>query len=213
MGPARARTRRRQLAAIIAVAATVSPVFNVLTSRATVAEAVQGVVDATLVGLLVGVFLLFVRDGAARGWFQRLGFRTDLILISAAVLALFLVGRAAGQVVTSLEPHRFPASFVDPHLRYALPFFAVLAVAVLFVLQMNRMIGANALGYFMAGTYQRPPARSGCFSSWISPAPRSSRSGSAARATSSCCAASWTTSPSRCWRRAATSTSTRATRW
>ena len=67
MGPARARTRRRQLAAIIAVAATVSPVFNVLTSRATVAEAVQGVVDATLVGLLVGVFLLFVRDGAARG--------------------------------------------------------------------------------------------------------------------------------------------------
>jgi len=156
MGPARARTRRRQLAAIIAVAATVSPVFNVLTSRATVAEAVQGVVDATLVGLLVGVFLLFVRDGAARGWFQRLGFRTDLILISAAVLALFLVGRAAGQVVTSLEPHRFPASFVDPHLRYALPFFAVLAVAVLFVLQMNRMIGANALGYFMAGTYQRP---------------------------------------------------------
>ena len=119
MGPARARTRRRQLAAIIAVAATVSPVFNVLTSRATVAEAVQGVVDATLVGLLVGVFLLFVRDGAARGWFRRLGFRTDLILISAAVLALFLVGRAAGQVVTSLEPHRFPASFVDPHLRYA----------------------------------------------------------------------------------------------
>jgi len=46
MGPARARTRRRQLAAIIAVAATVSPVFNVLTSRATVAEAVQGVMGA-----------------------------------------------------------------------------------------------------------------------------------------------------------------------
>jgi adenylate cyclase len=163
MGPARARTRRRQLAAIIAVAATVSPVFNVLTSRATVAEAVQGVVDATLVGLLVGVFLLFVRDGAARGWFQRLGFRTDLILSSAVVLALFLVGRAAGQVVTSLEPHRFPASFVDPHLRYALPFFAVLAVAVLFVLQMNRMIGANALGYFMAGTYQRPTSEERLF--------------------------------------------------
>ena len=163
MGPGRARTRRRQLSAIIGVAATVTPVFNVLTRQANVREAIQGVVDAVLVGLLVGAFLMFVRDGAARGWFRRLGFRTDLILSSAVVLGLFLLGRAAGQVVTTLEPHRFLGSFRDPHLRYALPFFALLAVATLFVLQMNRMIGANALGYFMAGTYQRPTSEERLF--------------------------------------------------
>src|SRR2546422_7403599 len=31
---------------------------------------------------------------------------------------------------------------------YAVPFFAVFALAIQFVLQMNRMIGANVLGYF-----------------------------------------------------------------
>ena len=163
MGPGHARTRRRQLAAIVGVAAAVSPVFNVLTSRATVREAIQGVVDAVLVGLLVGIFLLFVRNGSARPWFRRLGFRTDLVLSSAVVLALFLLGRAVGQVVTTLEPHRFLTSFRDQHLRYALPFFVVLAVSILFVLQMNRMIGANALGYFMAGTYQRPTSEERLF--------------------------------------------------
>src|ERR1043165_2083194 len=40
---------------------------------------------------------------------------------------------------------------------------ALRAVAVLFVLQMNRMIGANALGYFMAGTYERPTSEERLF--------------------------------------------------
>ncbi|HZP34993.1 MAG TPA: hypothetical protein VFE48_00725 [Methylomirabilota bacterium] len=59
MGPVAPRTHRRQLAAIVGVAAAVSPVFNVLTSEATVREAIQGVVDAVLVAVLVGTFLLF----------------------------------------------------------------------------------------------------------------------------------------------------------
>ena len=46
-----------------------------------------------------------------------------------------------------LEPRRFIASFTDTHLIYALPFFAVLAITIQFVLQMNRMIGANVLGF------------------------------------------------------------------
>jgi len=39
---------------------------------------------------------------------------------------------------------------------YALPFFAVLSVTVQFVVQMNRMIGANVLSYFAAGVYRSP---------------------------------------------------------
>jgi hypothetical protein len=55
----------------------------------------------------VGGCLLFVRDGWLRPWFRRLGFRAELALSSAIVLALFLVGRGAGQVVTSVQPRRF----------------------------------------------------------------------------------------------------------
>ena len=54
-------------------------------------------------------------------------------------------------------------SFTERHLLYALPFFAVLAITIQFVVQMNRMIGANVLGYFMAGVYHRPKAEERIF--------------------------------------------------
>ena len=163
MGTARARIRRRQLATIVLVACVITPVFNVLTSAASVHQAVQGLVDAVLIALGVGGYLLFLRDGRLRPWFRRLGFWTDLALSSAIVLALFLVGRAAGQVVTTLQPRRFLLSFTDAHLVFALPFFAVVAVTIQFVLQMNRLVGANVLGYFAAGVYRRPKAEERIF--------------------------------------------------
>jgi adenylate cyclase len=153
---ARARIRRRQLVTSVLVACAIAPVFNVLTSEASWREAIQGVVDAVLIGVPVSVYLLFVRDGPLRPWFRRLGFWTDLVLSSAIVLVLFLLGRAAGQMVMHLEPRRFVTSFSDAHLRFAIPFFVVLAVAIQFVLQMNRLIGVNVLGYFAAGVYRRP---------------------------------------------------------
>ncbi|HUM17891.1 MAG TPA: adenylate/guanylate cyclase domain-containing protein [Candidatus Nitrosotalea sp.] len=164
MATARARIHRRQLVAIIFAACAITPVFNILTSRASRAEVIQGLVDAILISVLVGGYMIFVRDAWARFWFQRLGFRTDLALSSAIVLALFLVGRAVGQVATSLDPRRFVASFGDAHLiYYALPFFAVVAVTIQFLLQMNRLIGANVLGYFVAGVYHRPKAEERIF--------------------------------------------------
>jgi adenylate cyclase len=66
-------------------------------------------------------------------------------------------------VVTTLEPRRFLTSFGEAHLLYALPFFAAVAITVQFVLQMNRMIGANVLGYFAAGVYRRPKAEERIF--------------------------------------------------
>ena len=149
--------------AIVAVACAVTPVFNLVSNRFVISEAIQGLVDALLVSLGVGGYLLFVRDGRARAWFRRLGFWTDLALSSAIVIAIFLVGRAAGKVVTTLSPSRFLASFTDPHLLYALPFFVIVAVTVQFVLQMNRMIGASVLRYFMAGVYRRPTAEERIF--------------------------------------------------
>ena len=140
------------------VACAVTPLFNVLTDRPTLGAALQGLLDAAIITLLVGGYLLFVRDGWLRPWFRRLGFWIELSLSSAIVLVLFLIGRAAGQVTTTGDVRRLLASLGDAHLVYALPFFVVVAVGIQFVLQMNRMIGANVLRYFLAGTYQRPRA-------------------------------------------------------
>jgi adenylate cyclase len=113
---------------------------------------------------LVGGYMQFVRDGALRPWFRRLPFLVDLAISSPLVVALFLVGRSVGQVLTTLDPARFVESLGEPHLLYyALPYFVVLAIAMIFALQMNRMIGANVLRYFMAGRYHRPIAEERIF--------------------------------------------------
>jgi class 3 adenylate cyclase len=148
---------------VILVICGITPVFNLLTSAVSLREVIQGVVDPLLIGVLVGGYLLFVRDGLLRPWFRRLAFWADLAISSVLVLALFLVGRALGQVVTSGSPARFLASFGDAHLAYALPYFAVVAVSVQLALQMNRIIGTNVLGYFLAGVYRRPASEERIF--------------------------------------------------
>ena len=159
----RFRRQRRQLVIVMVVACVIAPVFNVVSSEASVHSAVQGLVDAVLITLLVGGYLSFLRDGWARPWFRKLGFWTDLTMSSTLLLALYLVGRGLGQIVTTLEPGRFVTSLTERHLLYALPFFAILAVSVQFVIQMNRMIGANVLRYFLAGVYHRPKAEGRVF--------------------------------------------------
>ena len=156
MRSAWARSRARQLGAIILVAAAITPIFNVLTAERTLRSAIQGVVDAVIIGTLVGIYRLFLHDGMLRLRFRRLSFRGDLVLSSAIMLALFLAGRALGQVIMTGEPKRLFTSLTEVHLLYAIPFFAVLVTTVQFVLQMNRMIGANVLGYFAAGIYHQP---------------------------------------------------------
>jgi len=162
-GSARSRIQRRQLTAVVLFACVVAPIFNVLTSQATLAEAIQGVVDAIVIGVLAGGYLMFVRDGWLRERFRRLSFGPNLAISGTILLALFLVGRGAGKVVTTGNPHRFVASFGDAHLVYSLPFFIVLAFAIQFLLQMNRMIGASVVRYFVAGVYHRPRAEERIF--------------------------------------------------
>jgi len=138
------------------VACVITPVFNVLTVALGWRPAIQGVLDAIIISVLAGGYLIFVRDGALRPWFRRRAFLTDLALSSAVMVTLFLLGRAAGQVLTTLDPRRFWLSFTERHLLLALPFFVILALSVQFVVQMNRLIGANVLRYFATGVYHRP---------------------------------------------------------
>ena len=159
----RTRIRLRQLMVITLFACAITPIFNITTSEFSVRSAIQGLVDAALISLAVVGYLLFVRDGWFRTWFRRLAFMTDLVLSSAIVLALFLVTRGIGQVVTTLNPHRFWLSFTEPHLAYAIPYAALIVISVQFIVQMNRMIGANVLGYFAAGVYRRPKAEERIF--------------------------------------------------
>ena len=151
------------MAAVASVLCLITPVFNVLTSEASLVSVIQGLFDGVFITGLVGGYLVLIRGGVLRLWFRRLGFWTDLAVNSTILLALFLVGRAIGQVVVRGNPQRFLASFGDAHLVYALPFFVVLAVSVQFILQMNRMIGANVLGYFAAGVYRHPRAEERIF--------------------------------------------------
>jgi adenylate cyclase len=162
-GSARARIQRRQLLAVVLVTAVIVPVFNVVTDRPTVRAALQGLVDAVLISMLVGGYLLRVREGVLRGWFRRRAFGTNLVINSSVALGLFLIGLAVGQVLTTLQPRRLLTSFGDAHLVYALPFFVVVVVAVQFVLQMNRVIGASVLRYFVTGVYHRPRAEERIF--------------------------------------------------
>jgi adenylate cyclase len=163
-GDRRARIQLRQLGAITLLACAITPVFNVLTSAPTARSAVQGVVDGVLVSGLVGGYLLFLRDGYLRSWFRRRSFAADLAISSPTVVVLFLIGRGLGQVVTRRDPGRFVASLSEPHLLFfALPYFVLLAVAMLFAMQMNRMIGTNVLRYFLAGRYHRPTAEERIF--------------------------------------------------
>jgi adenylate cyclase len=155
-GSARRRIQRRQLAGVLLVVAVVTPIFNVLTDEPRLAVALQGLIDAVLITGLVGGYLLFVRDGWLRAWFRRLSFGSDLLISSAIALTLFLIGRAAGQVIRTGQPRRFLTSFTDAHLLYALPFFVAFALAIQIALQMNRVIGANVLRYFVTGAYHRP---------------------------------------------------------
>jgi adenylate cyclase len=163
MTPSRIRVQLRQLAVVAGVAAVLAAIFNLLTSAATVHEAIQGVVDALLISALVGTYVIVLRDGWLRGWLRRLSFRANLAVNSAIVIGLFLIGRALGQVLVTGQPGRFARSFTDAHLLYALPFFVVLVVLFNFLLQMNRVIGTNVLRYFVAGVYHRPKAEERVF--------------------------------------------------
>jgi adenylate cyclase len=138
------------------VICVITPVFNVVTGEPTLFNALQGVVDGVIIPLLVGGYLLFVREGVLRRRFRRLSFSTNLVLSSTILVVLFLVGRALGQLVTTGQPQRFVTSFTDAHLAYALPYFVVLAFVIQFVQQMNRVAGANVLRYFVAGAYHAP---------------------------------------------------------
>jgi hypothetical protein len=159
----RTRLRLRTIGWVVLVAALVAPIFNLATAEASVGSALQGLVDGVLTALVVGGWSEFVRDGLLRARFRRLGFSANLVLNGSAFLLLFLVARALGQLATSGDPRRFATSFVDPHLAYAIPFFTLVAFAAQFLIQMNRMVSTNVLGYYLAGVYHRPKAEERIF--------------------------------------------------
>ena len=156
MASARLRRQLRGVTTVSLVGGLAGALFNLSSREWTLDAAGQGLVDGTLIGLFVGAYMYFVRDGALRVWFRRWNFLTNVVTHSALLAGLFLVARGAGQVVTTGEPVRFLESFVDPHLVWAFPFFFAVAFGISFIVQMNLMVGMNVLGYFVAGRYHRP---------------------------------------------------------
>jgi hypothetical protein len=62
--------RLRTLGWVVLVVCTIAPVFNLLTSEASLGEALQGLVAGLIVALLAGGWMLFVRDGVLRARFR-----------------------------------------------------------------------------------------------------------------------------------------------
>lgn len=156
MSDVRLRRNLRTLAIVVALATAAGPLFNLLTDVRAASAAWQGAIDAFCVSLVVGSYALFVRDGLLRAWLRPLPFLPRLAFNAIMFVLLFLLGRGVGQVLASGRPARAYESLLDAHLLYALPFFAAFALTLEFVLQMNRMVGTNVLGYFLAGAYHRP---------------------------------------------------------
>jgi adenylate cyclase len=153
---ARRRGQLRVIAVVVGVACVLGPTFNLFTQERSLDAAAQGLVDGLLISLVLGAYVVLVRDGVLRSWLRRQSFLANLVLNGTALLGLFLLMRGLGQVVTSGDPTRFGTSFVDVHLGYALPFVVLVVFAFQFVLQMNRMVGTNVLRYFLTGKYHRP---------------------------------------------------------
>lgn len=130
--------------------------FNLATVELSFGAAAQGVVDGVLAAVAIGGYLTFLRDGPLRDRMRRLTFLGNVGIDSAVVLVLFLLTRAVGLVLTSGDPRRFLESFLDPHLIYAIPFVALVVIALNFVIQMNSMVGTNVLRYFLTGVYHQP---------------------------------------------------------
>ena len=156
MASARTRMQLRTLAVVTLVAALVAPAFNMLTSERSWENAAQGMIDGVLVAVVVVSYLFFIRDGVLRSFLRQRTFAWNLVFNGTVVLGLFLLMRGLGQLVTSGQIGRFTQSFIDEHLLYAIPFFIFVAFAIQFLVQMNRMVGTNVLGYFLAGTYHQP---------------------------------------------------------
>jgi len=155
-GSARSRAQLRVMAIVVGLACILGPAFNILTDEVSWDAVAQGLVDSLLVSTGLGGYVIFVRDGLWRNWLRRRSFVANLVINATMLMLLFLTMRGLGQVATSGHWHRFFDSLGDAHLGYALPFGAAMAFAFQFVLQMNRMIGTNVLGYFLTGAYHRP---------------------------------------------------------
>jgi adenylate cyclase len=152
---ARTRLQLRTLAVMVALVCLTTPLFNWLTTGKP-ESAPQGVLDGFIIATVAGGYLIFVRDGVLRGWMRRWRFTPSLLLNSAVLATIFLVGRGLGQVISAGDPAEFAESFRDDHIVYAALFFVGLSVILIFGVQMNRMIGPNVLRYFVMGSYHRP---------------------------------------------------------
>ncbi len=148
------RSRLKSMGVIVLIAVTVTPMFNWATDG--FRSIGQGILDALLISIASTGYLFFVRDGLMRAWVRRSSFAFNLAVNSAVLVAFFVIGRGIGQVITTGEARFFMRSLTDDHLPWASALFVVLVVGLMFLVQMNRMIGQNVLGYFVMGSYHRP---------------------------------------------------------
>jgi adenylate cyclase len=147
----------RQIRNVTFVACVIAPTFSILVGQGPkLNDGLQGLVDGALIALGLGAYIYLGKNGILRPFFRRLSFIQGLIINAIAYLAIFLLFRGLGQFATTLDFRRFFHSFADTGLIPAIPFAFTVAFLIEFFVQMNRMVGANVLRYFVTGAYHQP---------------------------------------------------------
>lgn len=152
------RRRLRVWYVMIGIGMVAGPPVNYFTYDRSLDALLRGLMDGAIIAALVGGYAQFVRDQWFRPLFRRLNFSANVIVNAFMYLALFHFGRAIAIVFRDPTEiaENYKTFLVEPEMLAIIPVFFLIAVAVEFLVQMNRLVGHNVLRYFLAGTYHRP---------------------------------------------------------
>ncbi len=147
----------RYIRNVVVIACIIGPIFSMATGEGPIStDALHGLVDGALIALSIGAYAGLLKNGPLRGFFRRRTFTQGVFINACVYLALLLTSRALGQFIVTGDSVRFIASFSDDGLLTTLPFGFAVAFIIEFIVQMNRMVGANVLRYFITGAYHHP---------------------------------------------------------
>jgi adenylate cyclase len=115
-------------------------------------DALQGAATGAFIGTTLGLFEIVLVNGPPGRALRRLPFALSLALRTLAALLVFIVGLRAGSALFKAQnPFAADAGFLS-----GLAFSTGFSLAVLFVVQVDGLLGQGELWKFVRGRYYRP---------------------------------------------------------
>jgi adenylate cyclase len=127
-------------------------IFGFANGGAEAIDAMQGAATGAFIGTTLGLFEIVFVNGPPGVALRRLPFALSLALRTLAALLVFVVGLRSGSALFKGQ-NPFAA---DPDFLSGLAFSTAFALAVLFVVQVDGLLGQGELWKFIRGRYHRP---------------------------------------------------------